>query len=52
MKKLLRERPMSRKELKDRILVEFEVDDQTCDEAVRRFTGELIENGLVNVAQG
>jgi len=42
--------PMTLAQLCAQICQEFEVDAQTCEAAVARFVGELIDNGIVHAS--
>jgi hypothetical protein len=44
----LLETPQNVPELCRQILEEFEVDAPTCETEVRRFIGELLDNGIVH----
>jgi hypothetical protein len=43
-------RPMTVAQLCTQICAEFDVDAQTCEAAVTRFAGELIDNGIVHAS--
>jgi len=46
----LLETPMTALQLRDRLIEEFEVEEQVCQRAVLDFVGKLLERGLVDAA--